>query len=197
LIRELANVVPVALCSGNHDNAGRQSSPDRAPVFEWFIDLGAHRNLITDGSTRKLENLVVTTVPYYCTKEQKSIWLDRGFAIRRQTGIPWVVLHHVPPRAGMGTSGEEAGAEELLLTYRPDYFLGGHDHSFPYSCGSGWKRRLGDTTVFVPGQLLRASFPNHIILDTEFGESSWHTASEIWIPEDGLFDHLVLKPAKD
>jgi predicted MPP superfamily phosphohydrolase len=88
LIRELASVVPVALCSGNHDNSGRQISPDRAPVFEWFIDLGAHRTIITDGSTRKLENLIVTTVPYHCSKEQKSIWLDRGFAIRRETGIP-------------------------------------------------------------------------------------------------------------
>jgi hypothetical protein len=26
---------------------------------------------------------------------------------------------------------------------------------------------------------------------------SWHTASETWIPEDGLYDHLVLKLARD
>jgi hypothetical protein len=24
-------------------------------------------------------------------------------------------------------------------------------------------------------------------------ELSWHTGSETWIPEDGLYDHLVLK----
>jgi hypothetical protein len=51
--------------------------------------------------------------------------------------------------------------------------------------------------VLVPGQLLRASFPNYIKLDTESGELSWHTASDTWIPEDGLYDHLVLKSAKD
>ena len=39
LIRELADIVPVALCSGNHDNAGRLVSYDRAFVYEWFIDL--------------------------------------------------------------------------------------------------------------------------------------------------------------
>src|SRR5258708_2779257 len=60
LIRELADVVPVAVCSGNHDNAGRLVSHDRTSLYEWFIDLGTHRNIITDGSTRKLENLIMT-----------------------------------------------------------------------------------------------------------------------------------------
>jgi hypothetical protein len=86
LIRELADIVPVALCSGNHDNAGRFVSHDRALVYGWFIDLGTHRNIITDGSTRKLENLIVTAVPYHCSRQEKSIWLDRGSTIRKQPG---------------------------------------------------------------------------------------------------------------
>jgi DNA repair exonuclease SbcCD nuclease subunit len=83
-IRKLADLVPVAICSGNHDNAGRLVSHDRASVYEWFIDLGTHRNIITDGSTRKLENLIVTAIPYHCSRQEKSIWLDRGSTIRRQ-----------------------------------------------------------------------------------------------------------------
>ena len=63
LIRELADIVPFAVCSGNHDNAGRTVSHDRASVYGWFIELGTHPNIITDGSTRKLENLIVTTIP--------------------------------------------------------------------------------------------------------------------------------------
>jgi hypothetical protein len=51
--------------------------------------------------------------------------------------------------------------------------------------------------VLVSGQLLSAPVPNYIRLDTESGELSWHTASDTWIPEDGLYDHLVLKLAKD
>ena len=35
-IRELAKVTRIAICSGNHDNAGRQISADRAPVYEWL-----------------------------------------------------------------------------------------------------------------------------------------------------------------
>jgi hypothetical protein len=197
LIRELADLVPVALCSGNHDNAGRLVSHDRASVYEWFIDLGTHRNIITDGSTRKLENLIVTAIPYHCSRQGKSIWLDRGSTIRRQTGIPWIVLHHVPAKTGSGVSGEESEAAELLAAYRPDYFVSGHDHAFPYASGQSWNQRLDEVCLLVPGQLLRAPFPNYIKLDTESGELSWHTARDTWIPEDGLYDHLVLKLVKD
>jgi len=98
LIRELADIVPVAVCSGNHDNAGGLISHDRASLYKWLVDLGAHPNIITDGATRKLEDLILTTIPYHCPKAEKSIWLDRGSTIRRQTGQPWMVLHHVPPR---------------------------------------------------------------------------------------------------
>jgi predicted MPP superfamily phosphohydrolase len=69
LIRELADVVPVAICSGNHDNAGQIVSHDRASVYEWFIKLRTHPNIITDGSTRTLENLIVTTIPYHCSRQ--------------------------------------------------------------------------------------------------------------------------------
>jgi hypothetical protein len=86
LIRELADIVPVAVCSGNHDNAGRLVSHDRASLYEWFIDLGAHSKITTDGSTQKLEKLIVTTIPYHCSKEQKSIWLDRGSTFADKPG---------------------------------------------------------------------------------------------------------------
>jgi predicted MPP superfamily phosphohydrolase len=197
LVRELADIVPVAVCSGNHDNAGPLVSHDRASVYGWFIELGTHRNIITDGSTRKLENLIVTTVPYHCSRQEKSIWLDRGTTIRRQTGRPWIVLHHVPAKTGSGVSGEELEAAEVLAAYKPDYFVSGHDHAFPYTTGQSWNQKLGESRLLVPGQLLSAPFPNHIKLDTELGELSWHAASETWIPEDGLYDYLVLKLAKD
>jgi hypothetical protein len=51
--------------------------------------------------------------------------------------------------------------------------------------------------LLVPGQLLSAPIPNYIKLDSESGQLSWHTTSEKWIPEHGLYDHLVLKFGKD
>lgn len=84
-------------------------------------------------------------------------------------------------------------AAELLATYRPDYFVSGHNHSFPCTFGQSWNQKLGKVSVLVPGQLLGAPFPNHIKVNSESGELSWHTASETWIPED----HLVLKLDKE
>ena len=52
-------MVPVAICSGNHDNAGRTISHNRASFYKSFIQRRTHPNIIMDGSTRKLENLIV------------------------------------------------------------------------------------------------------------------------------------------
>ena len=139
----------------------------------------------------------MTAIPYHCSRQEKSIWLDRGSTIRKQTGIPWIVLHHVPAKTGLGVSGEESEAAELLAVYRPDYLVSGHNHAFPYESGQCWNQRLGDSRLLVSGQLLSAPFPNYIKLDSESGELSWHTTSDTWIPEEGLYDHLVLKLAKD
>jgi hypothetical protein len=77
-IRELAKVTRVTICSGNHDNAGRQMSVDRAPVYQWLVALGKEPKIITDGMTELVNDLFVTTVPYHCSKQQKLVWLDRG-----------------------------------------------------------------------------------------------------------------------
>ena len=110
--------------------------------------------------------------------------------IRQQTGIPWMVLHYIPPKTGSGVSGEGSEAAEILAAYEPTCFVSGHDHAFPYASGQSCSQRLGGVSALVPGQLLGASFPNYIKLDTKSGGLSWHAASDTWIPED---DHLVLK----
>ena len=83
--------------------------------------------------------------------------------------------HHVPPKTGSGVSGEESEAAGLLSAYLPDYFVSGHDHTFPYKPGQSWNQKTGEVCVLVPGQLMSAPFPNHIKLDTQSGERSWHT----------------------
>jgi hypothetical protein len=118
--------------------------------------------------------LIVTTIPYHCSRQEKSIWLDRGSTIRRQTGMPWMVLNNVPAKTGSGVSGEESEAAELLAAYRSDYFVSGHDHAYPYASGQSWNQKLGESSLLVPGQLLSAPIPNYITLDAESGEHSWY-----------------------
>lgn len=192
-VRELAKVTRVAICSGNHDNAGGQITADRAPVYEWFHALRSEPRIITDGVTQVLDDLVVTTVPYHCSKEQKSIWLDRGTTIRKERGNRWLVLHHVPPNIQPAASGEESEALALLLAYQPDFFVCGHARAYPYLTGNSWAQKIGGVNVLVPGQLLRAPFPNHIVVDTKSARASWETSSRVWIPEDGFYDLLVSK----
>ena len=59
---------------------------------------------------------------------------------------------YVPPKTGSGVSGEESEAAGLLLAYRPDYFVSGHDHAFPYNSGQSWNARLGDVCVLGVSQ---------------------------------------------
>src|ERR1700675_4085707 len=72
--------------------------------------------------------------------------------------MPWIVLHHVPPKNGLRVSGGELEASALLAAYQPDYLFSGHDHAFPYESGQGWNQKLADSRLLVSGQLLRASF---------------------------------------
>jgi Calcineurin-like phosphoesterase len=149
--------------SGNHDNAGGQVSRDRAPVYEWLFALGREPKIVTEGVTQVVSDLIITTLPYRCSNQQKSVLMDRGAIIRLQRGSPWVVLHHIPPLTYPGSGKEGAEAAELLQVYRPDYFVSGHSHQFPYFPGSTWSQRIDRVTVLTPGQLMSAPFPNHMI----------------------------------
>jgi hypothetical protein len=168
-LNELAKVTRVAVSSGNHDDTGRLITADRAPVYEWFVSLGDNPKIITDGVTRLVENLVVTTIPYHSSRPEKAIWLDRGRSIRKQRGGQWLVLHHVPSSAGPNDSGEEREAGGIPAAYQPDYFLAGHIHQFPYLGGNAPVKRIDRTTLIVPGQLLSAPYPSHVMLDTQAG----------------------------
>jgi hypothetical protein len=67
-----------------------------------------------------------------------------------------VILRHIPPKTGVSVE-EELEALELLAAYRPDYFVSGHNHSFPYTSGQGWNQKLGESRLLVPGQLLESA----------------------------------------
>jgi DNA repair exonuclease SbcCD nuclease subunit len=61
-LRELAKVTRVAVSSGNHDDAGRQVTIDRAPAYEWLVALGREPKVITDGATDTVNDLARSRV---------------------------------------------------------------------------------------------------------------------------------------
>ena len=152
LLRELATLTRVAVCSGNHDNAGRQVTADRALVYDWFpcAWLGAEDD---HGSvTRVVDDLIVTTVPG--NKNQSGRTGEPRSGSNAETG-GWCSTRQ-------GASGEESEAAALLMAYRP-----GHTHAYPYSLGNSWAQKIGEINVFVPGPKQRRfsgrtarSFPN-------------------------------------
>ena len=77
-IRELAKVTRVAICSGNHNNAGRQISADRAPVYEWLVALGKQPKIITDGMTELVNDLIWTAFGCAISEPHRSEYGVRG-----------------------------------------------------------------------------------------------------------------------
>jgi hypothetical protein len=98
------------------------------------------------------------------------------------------LFRHNRHKPGDGHSAEPAG---LFQLYRPEYSVSGHSHQFPYFVGSSWLQRIDGVNVLVPGQLLSAPFPNHIVLNTESGQASWETFSQEWISEDAIYLRTV------
>jgi Icc-related predicted phosphoesterase len=178
-LRDLASKTNVALCSGNHDSFGPIVPAARGPTYPWLVELDNLPSVISDGQTRIVGDLIVTTLPYYANADAKRIWLDRGQSIRKSRGLHWLVLHHEPPALIEPAEAGEYEARLLLAEYRPDFWLSGHLHDLPYKLGGTWCHELGTTIVLTPGQALEASWPNHIELDTESGIIEWRSVRKI------------------
>jgi hypothetical protein len=190
--RRLAKLTSVALSSGNHDAVGSIIPPARGPTYPWLVELDEVRNLVSDGQTAIVGELIVTTVPYYCAAQDKRVWLDRGRKMRQERKLKWLVLHHEPPVLHKSLRGEEREADALLREYVPNYWLSGHIHDLPYELGGKWVHLVGETLVITPGQAPNAPWPNYVELDLRSGRLSWKTTrrcGELFAPV--IEEHIV------
>jgi Icc-related predicted phosphoesterase len=178
-LRDLASKTNVALCSGNHDSFGPIVPAARGPTYPWLVELDNLPTVVSDGQTRIVGELIVTTLPYCANAAAKRVWLDRGQSIRKSRGWHWLVLHHEPPALIEPAEAGEHEARQLLDAYSPDFWLSGHVHDLTYELGGKWCHELGTTIVLTPGQILEASWPNHIELDTESGKIEWRSIRKI------------------
>jgi Icc-related predicted phosphoesterase len=178
-LRRLAAATTVAICSGNHDSFGPIIPAARGPTYAWFAELDEIQRIISDGQTRIINDLIISTLPYCANEQAKRILLDRGRSIRKSRGLKWLILHHEPPPFLEPSEPSEKEAGLLLAEYLPDFWLSGHLHDLPYKLGGKWCHELGTTIVLTPGQILEASSPNHVELDTESGKIEWRSTRKI------------------
>ena len=189
----------LALCSGNHDANCAEAVPDpcllpKVPkgdraeaeklmmLERWMDALGRPGIVVTDGCSEILETdggrIVITTIPYDFTAVtwRRDLW-RLGAQQRRETGAPWIVLHHDPPSdSRVGGEFGNSGLSSLVNTYRPDFLLSGHMHLQPYR--GDFLDRLGRTWCFNPGAAQETGVPfthepNHIILDLAEHTATW------------------------
>ena len=109
----------------------------RGPTYSWLVELDEIPSIVSDGQTRVLENLIISTLPYCANEQAKRILLDRGRSIRKSRGLKWLVLHHEPPPFLEPAEPNEHEAK-ALIEYLPDFWLSGHVHDLPYKLGGKW-----------------------------------------------------------
>lgn len=193
----------LSLSSGNHDNNIEQGAMAAElweitdPVMRGYshqilsaklwTDALEKPGIITDCRSGVIEtaggSLVVTTIPFYPDRRDPNrdslLWSD-GERLRRETGFPWLVLHHAPPAETL--VGDENGAPELpqkIREMQPDFVLSGHVHLRPYR--GSFADKIGKTWCFNPGmpphgQALRSRKPNCIILDLAERTAVWNAS---------------------
>jgi Icc-related predicted phosphoesterase len=95
--------------------------------------------------------VVATTIPYdfSAVRWHEELW-QTGAQLRRESGAPWIVLHHEPPAGTKvgGASGND-GLPYLIEEYQPNFLLSEHMHLEPYRGDFG--SRIGATWCFNPG----------------------------------------------
>ena len=186
----------VAVSSGNHEmfskisprvagekklTAGRifdalRASPSLAACHPLFIEDG--RTGIVESASGKL---IVSPIPYKIFRDPEEtsncspMW-DEARRLKRQTGFPWLVLHHDPP--GGGPVGGMAGDFELrraIENFQPDFVLSGHLHGQPFFEGGGFHERIAGSHCFNAGQTppTKSRVPNYIIMDTDQRLATW------------------------
>ena len=142
--------VPVAICSGNHDLL-----PRLPPLLhhKWMANL-RRQNVWLDGDQFQISGQRFRCVGWngkHPCRHNEEVW-----------------LHHAPPGGSLvscdaegGDAGDDILQDLCLRDLGPAIVLSGHQHH-PVE----WECRVGLTRCFNPGYNMRATVPNHIVIDT-------------------------------
>ena len=191
-LRTLTEKTSVILCSGNHDTVDIPLERSSGAIPGWLAGLDS---IITvDGNTAVVrDRLVITSVGFIATSDQKRPILAAADRTREEKGVPWIVLHHHPPAFHLGIGPEELTAGRLLKQFSPDFWASGRLYGQqPFLKRRGWFQRMDSSIVLntpqlcVGQELSEAPFPNHIVLDLTARKLSWYCASQQKVDQESF-----------
>lgn len=180
---------PLAVATGNHDS---------------FLLRPAH--VLRGQRSHQLRRWIITVLDWPGPDQsladfllEQVVAMKSGEQMRRETGRPWLVLHHEPPdrsplaakRIGPGRIVYHGSPTlwQLLAEHQPNACLVGHRHEAPHLSGF-WTFRYGKTFIFNAGQDQRQRLPHRIELDWKEGvmQATWHPGDE---------PPIILRPDQD
>lgn len=173
-LERLRAIVPLVVCSGNHDLNHSYSTGERyARWVPYARGKGAH----ADNESFAVGEDSITVCPWWDGDIAKHA-IGRQLAEAAATrGRNWFWVYHAPPAgAAVSWSGSRSyGDVELggwIAQYQPQLVFSGHVHEAPFARGGSWASRLGDTWIFNPGRQV-GDVPTHIVVDTEVRQAAW------------------------
>jgi Icc-related predicted phosphoesterase len=173
----LAELVPLVVCSGNHD---LDAVAGDEKVARWLGGSLGER-IYRDGDTFVLDGTLFTVCPWWdgpAARAAIASQIERDAACRDGR---WIWIHHAPPDAspiswGGQRSYGDAALGAWIAQYAPDIVLSGHVHQSPFVRDGSWVDRIGGSWVFNAGHQYGAP-PAYIVLDTDAGEALWFSAA--------------------
>ena len=191
-LAKLAAMLPVAVCSGNHDLDEESDNGDRRAVWLQHVNLDG---VLVDSQTAFHDGLMITICPWWEGEDAKARvqTLIEADAARRRSSR-WIWVYHAPPTGsktswnGKVYSGDTFVAG-LIERHKPDIVLGGHIHNSPFYDSGSWHDRIGDTLVFNPGRQM-SSIPTCISIDFDTMRANWESSEgeeQIEIPATGAY----------
>ena len=174
-LAKLRAVVPLIVCSGNHDIDTSNAAGERVAV--WMQDL-RDDGIRVDGEHVVLPRGLVSICSYWdgpVTREAVAAFI--GEAERPVDDGCWIWIHHMPPADspvswnGRGHAGDPF-LSDLITQHRPDLVVSGHVHDSPFRRGGSWIDRIDGTWVFNPGRQL-GELPTFIEIDLAARTATW------------------------
>jgi Icc-related predicted phosphoesterase len=177
-LARLAAILPVAVCSGNHDLDEENANGERRAEWMQHIEL---KGVLVDSQTAFHDGLMITICPWWEGAEarERVQALLESDAQRRGTA-KWIWVYHAPP-SGSKTSWNgkvfsgDAFVAALIARLKPDLVLGGHIHNSPFYDSGSWYDRIGSTWVFNPGHQM-SSVPTCISIDLGAMRATWESS---------------------